>query len=169
MYEEATLKKTTFWSFIRRIYLPKYFQSQEILEQHYPMDFLRWWKYSLFALSKMVATPTYGYLIRSKYKLGSRKSRDTWSKRQIWPQSTKWSRSKANRLLPREHTGCSKHPLPTTQEKALHMDITRWSIPKSDWLYSLQPKIEKFYTVSKNKTGSWLWHRPWNPYCQIQT
>ena len=26
----------------------------------------------------------------------------------------------------------SKHPLPTTQEKALHMDITRWSTPKSD-------------------------------------
>ena len=29
------------------------------------------------------------------------------------------------------------------------MDITRWSIPKSDWLYSLQPKMEKLYTVSK--------------------
>ena len=26
------------------------------------------------------------------------------------------------------------------------MDITRWSTPKSDWLYSLQPKIEKLYT-----------------------
>ena len=25
----------------------------------------------------------------------------------------------------REHTGHSKHPLPTTQEKTLHMDITR--------------------------------------------
>ena len=25
-----------------------------------------------------------------------------------------------------------KHPLPTTKEKTLHMDITRWSIPKSD-------------------------------------
>ena len=24
----------------------------------------------------------------------------------------------------------------------------------SDWLYSLQPKMEKLYTVSKNKTGS---------------
>ena len=24
------------------------------------------------------------------------------------------------------------HPLPTTQEKTLHMDITRWSTPKSD-------------------------------------
>ena len=35
-------------------------------------------------------------------------------------------------VLPREHTGHCKHPLPTTQEKTLHMDITRWSIPKSD-------------------------------------
>ena len=34
--------------------------------------------------------------------------------------------------LPRERTGNSKYPLPTTQEKTLHMDITRWSIPKSD-------------------------------------
>ena len=33
---------------------------------------------------------------------------------------------------PREHTGHSKHPLPTTQEKTLHMDITKWSILKSD-------------------------------------
>ena len=35
------------------------------------------------------------------------------------------------RVLPREHIGHSKHPLPTTQEKTLHMDITRWSTPKS--------------------------------------
>ena len=62
----------------------------------------------------------------------SRKSRDTWSNRQIWPWSTKQSRVKANRVLPRERTGHSKHPLPTTQEKTLHMDITRWSTPKSD-------------------------------------
>ena len=31
-----------------------------------------------------------------------------------------------------ERTGHSKHPLPTTQEKTLLMDITRWSILKSD-------------------------------------
>ena len=74
-----------------------------------------------------------------------------------------------NRVLPREHTGHSKHPLPTTQEKTLNMDITRWSTPKSDWLYSLQPKMEKLYTVRKNKTGSWLWLRSWTHYCQIQT
>ena len=30
-------------------------------------------------------------------------------------------------VLPKDHTGHSKHPLPTTQEKTLHMDITRWS------------------------------------------
>ena len=59
-----------------------------------------------------------------------------------------------NRVLPREFTGHSKHPLPTTQEKSLHMDITRWSTLKSDRLYSLQSKMEKPYTVSKNKTGS---------------
>ena len=84
----------------------------------------------------------------------SRKSRNTWSNRQIWPWSTEWSRAKANRVLPRECTGHGKHPLPTTQEKTLHMDITRWSISKSDCIYSLQPKMEKLYTVSKTKPGA---------------
>ena len=48
----------------------------------------------------------------------SRKSRNNWSNRQIWPW--KWSRAKANRVLPRERTGHSKHCLPTTQEKTTH-------------------------------------------------
>ena len=98
----------------------------------------------------------------------SRKSRNIWSNRQIWPWSTEWSRAKAKRVLPRECTGYSKYSLPITQEKTLYT-ITRWSIPKSDWSYSLQPKMEKLYTVRKNKTGSWLWLRSWTPYCQIQT
>ena len=84
----------------------------------------------------------------------SRKSRNTWANRQIWPWSIKWSRAKANRVLPREHTGHSKHPLRTTQENTLHMDITRWSTLKSDWWYSLQPKMEKLYTVNKNRPGT---------------
>ena len=42
----------------------------------------------------------------------SRKSRDTWSNKQIGPWITKRSRAKANRVLPRECTGHSKHPLP---------------------------------------------------------
>ena len=28
--------------------------------------------------------------------------------------------------------------------------------------------MEKLYTVSKNKTRSWLWLRSWAPYCKIQ-
>ena len=31
------------------------------------------------------------------------------------------------------------------------MEITRWTISKSDWLYSLQPKMEKLHRVSKNR------------------
>ena len=53
---------------------------------------------------------------------------------EIWPWSTKQSRFCTSRVLPRKCAGHSKHPLPTTQEKTLHMDINRWSIPKSDWL-----------------------------------
>ena len=44
-------------------------------------------------------------------------SKKICSNRQIWPWNTEWSRAKTNRVLPRECTGHSKHPLPTTQEK----------------------------------------------------
>ena len=98
-----------------------------------------------------------------------RMSRNTWTNEKIWPWNMEWSRAKANRVFPRECTGHSKHLLLTTQEKTLHMDITRWSTPKSDWLYALQPKMEKLYTISKRKTGRWLWLRSWTPFCQIQT
>ena len=58
-------------------------------------------------------------------KCKSRKSRNIWSNGQIWPWITEWSRANTIRVLPREHTVHSKYPLPTTQEKTLHMDITR--------------------------------------------
>ena len=51
-------------------------------------------------------------------------------------------------VFSRECTGHSKHPLPTTQENTVHVDITRWSTPKSDSLYSLQLKMERLYRVS---------------------
>ena len=63
-------------------------------------------------------------------------------------------RGKANRVLPRDCTCHNKDALQTTQEKALHMGITRYSIATSVSLYSLQPNIEKFFTVIKNKTGA---------------
>ena len=50
---------------------------------------------------------------------------------QVWPWGTIGDRAKANRVWPREGTGQSRHPLPTTQERTLHMDLIK-SIPKSD-------------------------------------
>ena len=84
----------------------------------------------------------------------SRKSRNTWSNRKIWPWSMEWSRAKTNGVLQIELSGHGKHPLPTTQEKAVHMDIIKWSTLKSDWLYRLQPKMEKLYIVSKTRLGA---------------
>ena len=84
----------------------------------------------------------------------SRKSRDTWSNRQVWPWITKLSRAKVNRVLPGEHTGHSKDPPPKTVETTLHVDITRWSIRKSGWLYSLQSKMEKLHTAGKTRSGA---------------
>ena len=83
-------------------------------------------------------------------KVGSQETPGVTGK--FGPWNMEWSRTKTNRVLPREHTGT--HPLPTTQENTLHVDITRWSTPKSDWLYSLQPKMEKLYTVCKNRLGA---------------
>ena len=86
----------------------------------------------------------------------SSKSRQTQNNRQVWPQSKNEGGQRLTRVLSREHAGHIQYPFPTTQEKTLHMDITRWSIPKSDWLCSLQPKIQTLYTVSKNKTWGWM-------------
>ena len=81
----------------------------------------------------------------------SRKSRDTQNRvtGKFGLGSTKWSRAKANGALSREYAGHRKHPFPTTQETTLQMDITKWSIRKSDCLCSLQPKIEKLYSQQK--------------------
>ena len=65
----------------------------------------------------------------------------------------------ANRVLPRERTGHSKYPLPTTQEKTLHMDIDHMVNTKirliiffvaedGEALYS-QPKQEWELTVAQ--------------------
>ena len=58
------------------------------------------------------------------------------------------------RVLPRQPTGHNKHPLPTIQEKTLHMDITRWSIQKSDWLYFMQPKMQNSIQLAKTRPGA---------------
>ena len=84
----------------------------------------------------------------------SKKSRNTWIRGKFGLGVQNEAGQRLTRVLPSERTGHNKHPLPTTQEKTLYMTTTRWPTLKSDGLYSLQPKMEKLYTVSKNKTGS---------------
>ena len=55
--------------------------------------------------------------------------------------------------MPREHTGHNKHPLPTTQ-KTLHMDITRWSIPKSNWLHLCSQRWRSSTQSAKTRLGA---------------
>ena len=58
------------------------------------------------------------------------------------------------RVLPREGTGHSKHPLPTIQEKTLHMDITEirliifFAAKHEEGLYS-QQKQDREPTVDQ--------------------
>ena len=74
----------------------------------------------------------------------SRKSRNTWNNRQIWPWSTEWSRVKANRVLPREHTCQSKHPLPTaklytwTSPDGQHWNQIHYILCSQRWRSSIQ-------------------------------
>ena len=68
----------------------------------------------------------------------SKKSQNSWSNRQIWPWNAEWSRAKTNRVLPIEHTGHSKHPLPATQEKTTH---GHHQMVNTEIRYSLQPKM----------------------------
>ena len=71
----------------------------------------------------------------------SRRSRDTWSNRQVWPWNTKWSRTKANRVFPGGSDGkASTYNAgnqvwslgwedPLEKGKATHSSIMAWRIP----------------------------------------
>ena len=84
----------------------------------------------------------------------SKKSRDTWSNRQVWPWSTKWSRMKANKLFPRDRTGHS-NTLFQQHKGRLHTDITRWSTLKSYWLIFFAAKDEEtLYGQKKTRMGA---------------
>ena len=48
---------------------------------------------------------------------------------------------------------CDTNWTPTTQEKTLHMDITRWSTLKSAWLYSLQQRWRSSIQSAKTRPG----------------
>ena len=47
-----------------------------------------------------------------------------------------------------------KHPLPTTQEKTLHMDIIRWPTPKWHWLYLCSQRWRSSIQSAKTRLGA---------------
>ena len=47
-----------------------------------------------------------------------------------------------------------KHPIPTTQEKTLHMDITRWPTPRPDLLYFCSQRWRSSIQSTKTRPGA---------------
>ena len=94
----------------------------------------------------------------------SRKSRNSWNNRQIWPWSIEWSRAKAHRVLPRELTGHKTLSSGNTREGSTHRHhqmvntkirlIIFFAAKDGEALYS-QQKQNQVLTMA--------------PYCQIQT
>ena len=92
----------------------------------------------------------------------SRKSRNTWNNRQIWPWSTEWSREKANQVLPRECTGhSSSHglqhtglpcPSPVPRVYSNSHSLKRWCHP------TISSSVIPFYShlQSSPASGSFL-------------
>ena len=99
----------------------------------------------------------------------SRKSRDTWSNRQIWSWITKWSRAKANRVLPRERTGHSKYLFQKHKRQ-----LYTWTSPdgqywgQTDYILCSQ-RWRSSMQSAKSKIGKWLWLRSRTLYYKIQT
>ena len=95
----------------------------------------------------------------------SRKSRTSWSNRQIWPWITEWSRTKANRVLPRECTGHSKDSnntrrlYPWTSADGQHQNQIDHILCSQRWRSSIQS--------AKTRPGANC-GSSWSPYCQIQ-
>ena len=84
----------------------------------------------------------------------NRKSRDTQNNKQVCPWHTKWE------VLLGKHAGHSKYLLPTTQEKTLYTHGHHlMANTKIRLIILFAAKMEKLYTVSKNKTRSCLWPR----------
>ena len=101
----------------------------------------------------------------------SRKSRTTWSNRQIWPWTTEWSRAKANRVLPRKHTGHSNPPSSNnTREDSTHEHRQMVNIKIRLFIFFAakdrealhsQPKQDQELTVAQIM-NSLLPHSDWN-------
>ena len=164
----AAVSKTTEWSLFISKANHSYHSNPSLCPDQY-----RWRSWSWMVLWRPTRPSRTNIQKRCPFhhrrlECKSRKSRDTWSNRQVWPWSTKWSRAKMNRVLPRECNGQSKQPFPTTQEKALHghhqMVNTEIKL-----IILFAAKDGEAQHCQQNKTRSWLWLRSRPPYLQIHT
>ena len=88
-----------------------------------------------------------------QYQKAKRYDTERWTLRLIGTQYATWEEWR-NNSRKNEETEPKRDTLFQQHKKSLHMDIIRWSILKSDWLYSLQPRMDKVYAVSKTRLGA---------------
>ena len=62
--------------------------------------------------------------------------------------------TKPKRTLSREHEGLNKHLFPTAQRMTLHMDITKWSIPKSGYYVVCSLRWRSSIQSTKTRPGA---------------
>ena len=98
----------------------------------------------------------------------SRKSRNTWTNRQIWPWNTEWSRAKTNKSFAKKMHWSSQTPSSNnTREDSIHGHHQMVNTKIRLIIFFAAKDGEALYS-QQNKTGS-LWLRSWTPYCHIQT
>ena len=94
----------------------------------------------------------------------SRKSRDTWSNRQVWPWSTK-----THRVLSREHPCHTKHLFPATKERVKLKKVRKTTRP---FRYDLNQMLYDYTVDVTNRfKGLYLVDREpeelWTKVCNI--
>ena len=157
------ISKTTEWSlFVPRQTIQYHGNPSDAPTLHDKETEVEWFYEDLQDLLKLAPIKDVLFIIRDwNAKVGSQETLGVTGKFGLGVQN-----EAGQRLI----EFCQKNVLVITNTLfQQHMDITRWPTLKWDRLYSLQPKMEKLYRASKNKTRSWLWLRSWISYGQIQT
>ena len=98
----------------------------------------------------------------------SRKSRNTWSNRQIWPWNLERSRAKANRVLPRDTL-----VIANTHFQQHRRRLYTWTSPDGQYWnqidYILCSQKWRSSVQSENQDWELTVIRSWTSYCKIQT
>ena len=98
----------------------------------------------------------------------SRKSRNTWSNRQIWPWSTEWSRERLIEFC-QENALVIANTLFQQHKRRLYT----WTSPDGHTeirliIFFAAKDGEALYSQQK-QDRELMWLRTWTPYCQMQT